>query len=87
LIIQDDAHPHHNYVGRHSPLARLYYLVLQLWVLAAKLEVRAKRLDAARRILGMAIGMAPKVGSATLVKHMHGLPCAVLIYSALASQH
>ncbi|KAJ9514841.1 hypothetical protein QJQ45_028615, partial [Haematococcus lacustris] len=31
-----------------------------LWVLAAKLEVRAKRLDAARKILGMAIGMAPK---------------------------
>jgi hypothetical protein len=37
---------------------------LQLWVLAAKLEVRCKRVDAARRILGMAIGMAPKVGVA-----------------------
>lgn len=33
---------------------------LQLWVLAANLEVRAKRVDAARRIMGMAIGMAPK---------------------------
>ena len=33
---------------------------LQLWSLAAKLEVRAKRLDAARRIMGMGIGMAPK---------------------------
>jgi hypothetical protein len=33
---------------------------IQLWVLAAKLEVRCKRLDAARRILGLAIGMAPK---------------------------
>jgi len=32
----------------------------QLWVLAANLEVRAKRVDAARRILGMAVGMAPK---------------------------
>lgn len=37
----------------HLPLA-------QLWVLAAKLEVRARRLDAARRILGMALGVAPK---------------------------
>jgi crooked neck len=31
-----------------------------LWVLAANLEVRAKRVDAARHILGMAVGMAPK---------------------------
>mmetsp|Transcript_7859 Transcript_7859/g.23660 ORF Transcript_7859/g.23660 Transcript_7859/m.23660 type:complete len:378 (+) Transcript_7859:1449-2582(+) len=32
----------------------------KIWALAAKLEVRAKRLDAARKILGMALGMAPK---------------------------
>ena len=32
----------------------------QIWVLAAKLEVRQKRLDSARKILGMALGMAPK---------------------------
>jgi hypothetical protein len=32
----------------------------KLWLLAAKLEIRARRLDAARRILGTAIGMAPK---------------------------
>jgi crooked neck len=32
----------------------------QVWVLAAKLEVRARRLDAARRILGTALGVAPK---------------------------
>lgn len=32
----------------------------KIWVLAAKLEIRQKRLDAARKILGMAIGMAPK---------------------------
>lgn len=32
----------------------------QLWLLAANLEVRCKRLDAARRILGMGVGMAPK---------------------------
>lgn len=32
----------------------------KLWLLAAKLEVRARRLDAARRILGTAIGVAPK---------------------------
>ena len=33
---------------------------VQMWILAAKLEVRSKRLEAARKILGMAIGMAPK---------------------------
>lgn len=32
----------------------------KIWLLAAKLEIRARRLDAARRILGTAIGMAPK---------------------------
>ncbi|KAG1678894.1 hypothetical protein FOA52_003562 [Chlamydomonas sp. UWO 241] len=32
----------------------------KVWVLAAKLEVRSKRLDAARKILGMALGLAPK---------------------------
>lgn len=32
----------------------------KIWVLAAKLEVRQKRLDAARKILGMALGIAPK---------------------------
>ncbi|KAF5835195.1 crooked neck-like protein 1-like protein [Dunaliella salina] len=32
----------------------------KLWVLAANLEIRAKRVDAARRIMGMAVGMAPK---------------------------
>ena len=32
----------------------------QMWVLAAQFEVRQLRLDAARKILGMAIGMAPK---------------------------
>ena len=31
-----------------------------MWVLAAHFEVRQLRLDAARKILGMAIGMAPK---------------------------
>lgn len=38
----------------------LVLLLLQLWVLAAKLEVRCQRLDAARRILGTALGVAPK---------------------------
>jgi hypothetical protein len=32
----------------------------KVWLLAAKLEIRARRLDAARRILGTAVGMAPK---------------------------
>ncbi|GBF94687.1 hypothetical protein Rsub_07423 [Raphidocelis subcapitata] len=32
----------------------------KVWLLAAKLEVRARRLDSARRILGTAIGLAPK---------------------------
>ena len=36
----------------------------QMWVLAAQFEVRQLRLDAARKILGMAIGMAPKVRAA-----------------------
>jgi crooked neck len=32
----------------------------KIWILAAKFEIRAKRLDAARKILGTAIGLAPK---------------------------
>jgi hypothetical protein len=32
----------------------------KLWLLAAKLEVRAKRLPAARKILGLALGSCPK---------------------------
>lgn len=47
-------HPNHSPLNPNNPNH------LQLWVLAAKLEVRARRLDAARRILGMAVGMAPK---------------------------
>ena len=32
----------------------------KLWLMAARLEVRAGRLDAARRVLGTALGMCPK---------------------------
>lgn len=32
----------------------------KIWVLAAKLEIRCKRMDAARKILGTALGMCPK---------------------------
>lgn len=32
----------------------------KLWLLAAKLELRARRLPAARRILGTALGLCPK---------------------------
>ena len=32
----------------------------KIWILAAKFEIRRKRLDAARKILGTAIGLAPK---------------------------
>jgi crooked neck len=32
----------------------------KLWLLAAKLEVRAQRLPAARKILGLALGTCPK---------------------------
>ena len=32
----------------------------KIWVMAANFEIRAKRLDAARKILGLAIGLAPK---------------------------
>jgi len=32
----------------------------KVWLMAAQFELRCKRLDAARKILGMAIGMAPK---------------------------
>jgi tetratricopeptide (TPR) repeat protein len=32
----------------------------KVWVMAAQLEVRERRLDAARKILGMAVGLAPK---------------------------
>lgn len=33
----------------------------QVWVMAAQFEIRQLRLDAARKIMGMAIGMCPKV--------------------------
>jgi crooked neck len=32
----------------------------KIWVMAAQFEIRQKRLDAARKILGLAIGLAPK---------------------------
>lgn len=32
----------------------------QVWLLAAQLEIRQQRLSAARKILGMALGMCPK---------------------------
>jgi len=32
----------------------------KIWILAAQFEIRCKRLDAARKILGMALGMCPK---------------------------
>jgi crooked neck len=32
----------------------------KLWLLAAKLELRQHRLEAARKILGMSLGLAPK---------------------------
>ena len=34
----------------------------QIWIMAAQFEIRQMRLDAARKILGMALGMCPKVG-------------------------
>ena len=34
--------------------------VLQIWLMAAQFEVRQLRLDAARKILGMALGLCPK---------------------------
>jgi crooked neck len=34
----------------------------KVWIMAAQFEIRALRLDAARKILGMALGMCPKVG-------------------------
>ena len=33
---------------------------LQIWIYAAQFEIRQQRLDAARKILGMAIGLCPK---------------------------
>jgi hypothetical protein len=35
--------------------------------MAAQFEIRQLRLDAARKILGMALGMCPKVGSGEVV--------------------
>lgn len=32
----------------------------QVWIMAAQFEIRQQRLDAARRILGIAIGTCPK---------------------------
>lgn len=36
------------------------FLFLQLWVLAAKFEVRQKNVAGARRLLGQALGRCPK---------------------------
>ena len=33
---------------------------MQMWILAAQFELRQLRLDAARKILGMSLGMCPK---------------------------
>ena len=48
----------------HSVLLALINLpvvdYLQMWILAAQFEVRQQRLDAARKILGMSLGMCPK---------------------------
>lgn len=33
---------------------------MQIWILAAQLEVRQERMEAVRKILGMAIGLCPK---------------------------
>ncbi len=43
-----------------SALFVIKQLFLQMWILAAQFEVRQMRLDAARRILGMSLGMCPK---------------------------
>ena len=37
-----------------------YCCILQIWLMAAKFEIRQHRLDAARKILGMALGLCPK---------------------------
>ena len=42
----------------------------KVWIMAAQFEVRALRLDAARKILGMALGMCPKVSRPLLVGWM-----------------
>ncbi len=43
------------------PLVNLLVVsYLQMWILAAQFEVRQQRLDAARKILGMSLGMCPK---------------------------
>lgn len=49
--------------GTNVLLALINLLVvcyLQMWILAAQFEVRQQRLDAARKILGMSLGMCPK---------------------------
>lgn len=45
---------------------------LQIWIMAAQFEVRQLRLDAARKILGMAIGMCPKVRESTVQGFFYG---------------
>ncbi|CAD7695161.1 unnamed protein product [Ostreobium quekettii] len=58
-------------VGDMGRARDVYYMCLKvipheqftfakIWILAAQFEIRQKQLDAARKILGMAIGMAPK---------------------------
>ena len=54
--------------GKWLPLKRYEVLrhtvtahgCLQMWILAAQFEVRQLRLDAARKILGLSLGMCPK---------------------------
>lgn len=51
-------HVVHNVLLALINLLVVYYL--QMWILAAQFEVRQQRLDAARKILGMSLGMCPK---------------------------
>lgn len=49
----------------------------KLWVLAAKFELRQMELGRARKLLGQAIGMAPKARSATPSIPVQCMPCGV----------
>ena len=64
--------------GKHTAVLKSSFCCFQMWILAAQFEVRQLRLDAARRILGMSLGMCPKdrtykayieVSSAGSLKH------------------
>lgn len=60
LVAEDAARAREVYRACLRVIPHAEFTFAKIWILAAQLEIRQKRLKAARTILGMAIGKAPK---------------------------